>query len=152
MDFYRIDETSSKLGITDDEVKQLVKDGKLREFRDAGRTSYKVSEVDALSSEGVSVGEVLERQAAALTAIGIVGKITEDLPDDKLVIQNVEFWGRSERNGGGFAVAWIKKGVGFGELSVCRQKDGQLHCDAEGMSRSFVEEVFDVLLQKLVIE
>ena len=47
--FYNLDETREKLGITEDELKQLVRDGQLREFRDGGEIKYKGEEVDQLA-------------------------------------------------------------------------------------------------------
>jgi excisionase family DNA binding protein len=44
--FYSIQETAEKLGITEDAVKQLARDGKLREFRDGESIMFKVEEVD----------------------------------------------------------------------------------------------------------
>ncbi len=45
--FYSIQETAAKLRITEDEVKQLARDGKLREFRDGESIMFKVEEVDS---------------------------------------------------------------------------------------------------------
>ena len=49
--FYSIEEVVEKLGKTADEVKQLVKEGKLREFRFGANISYKAEDVDALKTE-----------------------------------------------------------------------------------------------------
>lgn len=49
--FYSIEEVVEKLGKTADEVKQLVKEGKLREFRFGANISYKVEDVNALKTE-----------------------------------------------------------------------------------------------------
>lgn len=49
--FYSIQETAEKLGITEDEVKQLAKDGKLREFRDGENIMFKVDEVDNIHDQ-----------------------------------------------------------------------------------------------------
>ena len=49
--FYNLEEVVEKLGKTADEVKQMVKDGKLREFRFGSNISYKVEDVDALKTE-----------------------------------------------------------------------------------------------------
>lgn len=46
--FYSAKEASEKLGKSEDELKGLVRAGKLREFRDAGSVNYKVSDVDGL--------------------------------------------------------------------------------------------------------
>jgi hypothetical protein len=48
--FYSAAEAAEKLGTTEDGVKDLVKEGKLREFRDAGKVNYKVDEVDKMAS------------------------------------------------------------------------------------------------------
>ncbi|HRX85858.1 MAG TPA: hypothetical protein P5572_12645, partial [Phycisphaerae bacterium] len=39
-----------KLGMSADEIKRAVRDGKLREFRDGGKVTYKVDEVDRLTA------------------------------------------------------------------------------------------------------
>jgi len=46
--FYNTKEAASKLGRSEDEIKGLVREGKLREFRDGGSTNYKVADVDGL--------------------------------------------------------------------------------------------------------
>ncbi len=47
--FYGVDEALEKLGLSADELKQLVRDGQLREFRDGGQIKYKGEEVDQLA-------------------------------------------------------------------------------------------------------
>lgn len=49
--FYSAPEAARKIGNTEDGLKALVRDGKLREFRDAGSVNYKVADVDALAVE-----------------------------------------------------------------------------------------------------
>ncbi len=49
--FYSLKETAEKLGKTEDEVKQLAEDGKLREFRDGSNLLFKIEEVNALLEE-----------------------------------------------------------------------------------------------------
>lgn len=46
--FCSIGEAAAKLGITEDQVKNLTRDGKLREFRDRGQLFFKTDEVEAL--------------------------------------------------------------------------------------------------------
>ena len=46
--FYSSKEAAEKLGRNESDLKDLVRAGKLREFRDAGTVNYKVSDVDAL--------------------------------------------------------------------------------------------------------
>lgn len=47
--FYSLEEACEKLGQTGDELKQLVRDGQLREFRDGDQIKYKAEEVDTLA-------------------------------------------------------------------------------------------------------
>jgi excisionase family DNA binding protein len=54
--FYSIQEVSEKLGKTEDEVRQLVKNGRLREFRDGPNLLFKVDEVHALMSDTSAMG------------------------------------------------------------------------------------------------
>ncbi len=47
--FYSTEEALEKLGLSADELKHLVRDGQLREFRDGGQIKYKGEEVDQLA-------------------------------------------------------------------------------------------------------
>jgi hypothetical protein len=49
--FYSIKEVSEKLGKSEDEVRQIVKGGRLREFRDGPNLLFKVDEVNSLLSD-----------------------------------------------------------------------------------------------------
>ncbi len=49
--FYSIKEVSEKLGKSEDEVREIVKSGRLREFRDGQNLLFKVDEVNALLSD-----------------------------------------------------------------------------------------------------
>ena len=53
--FYSAQEAAQKLGKTEEELKGLVRQGKLREFRDAGNVNYKVDDIEALA--GPEAGE-----------------------------------------------------------------------------------------------
>ena len=71
--FYSLQEAAEKLNKTEEELKQIVKEGKLREFRDGPKLLFKVEEVEALMSdtgvmpsEQVPEPEALEPEAAAL--------------------------------------------------------------------------------------
>jgi len=48
--FYTAEEAAERLGRTEEELKNLVREGTLREFRDAGKINYKVDEIDALAA------------------------------------------------------------------------------------------------------
>jgi len=57
--FYSQDEACKKLGMSIDEIKRAVRDGKLREFRDGGKVTYKSDEVDRLAAEDAIADEAL---------------------------------------------------------------------------------------------
>lgn len=65
--FYSLQEAAKKLERTEEQVTELVKQGKLREFRDGSNLLFKVDEVDALAGdEGVPAGtEVAEQPTPA---------------------------------------------------------------------------------------
>jgi len=48
--FYSQQEAAEKLGVTEEEVKQLARDGKLREFRDGPNVMFKIDEVEGLAA------------------------------------------------------------------------------------------------------
>ena len=50
--FYSLQEVCEKLGKSEDEIRQLVQEGKLREFRDGSNLLFKVEDVDVLSGGG----------------------------------------------------------------------------------------------------
>jgi hypothetical protein len=52
--FYNLQEVIEKLGKSEDEIKELIRDGKLREFRDGSKQLFKIDEVDNFVAE---VGE-----------------------------------------------------------------------------------------------
>ena len=49
--FYSLQEAAEKLNKTEEEVKHMVKQGKLREFRDGPNVMFKIDEVEALMSD-----------------------------------------------------------------------------------------------------
>jgi len=49
--FYTLDEAKVALGKNEEEIKQLAREGRLREFRDGPRLMFKADQVDALRSE-----------------------------------------------------------------------------------------------------
>ncbi len=50
--FYSMDEVCEKLGKTPEQVKELVRDGALREFRDAGKIFFKSEDVEKITTGG----------------------------------------------------------------------------------------------------
>ncbi|MEA3225173.1 MAG: helix-turn-helix domain-containing protein [Planctomycetota bacterium] len=63
--FYSLQEAIEKLSKTEEEIKQLIADGKLREFRDGANLLFKVEEVEALMAESSEAGleEIPEPEA-----------------------------------------------------------------------------------------
>ena len=49
--FYSQQEAAEKLGMTEEEVKQLAAEGKLREFRDGANVMFKIDEVEGLAAD-----------------------------------------------------------------------------------------------------
>ena len=49
--FYTLDETKVELGRTEDQIKQLTREGRLREFRDGARLMFRADQVDALKGQ-----------------------------------------------------------------------------------------------------
>ena len=49
--FYTTEEAAQKLGVNGDQLKALISENKLREFRDGARVMFKVDQVDKLSSD-----------------------------------------------------------------------------------------------------
>jgi len=67
--FYSLQEVVAKLKKTEADVKQMVKDGKLREFRDGAKVLFKADEVDKLAEEHApldlsAAGEIAKADAA----------------------------------------------------------------------------------------
>lgn len=76
--FYSLEEACEKLRMTEDQIKELVRNAQLREFRDAGKVNYKVEDVDKLvESLGVGgpsgSGELVLEPADEESAVGLSG-------------------------------------------------------------------------------
>ena len=56
--FYTLEETKGALGLNEEEIKQLSREGRLREFRDGPRLMFKADQVDNLKSE-LAGGDVI---------------------------------------------------------------------------------------------
>jgi hypothetical protein len=79
--FFSLKETAQQLGKSEDQVKQLVKAGKLREFRDGANLLFKIDEVNALVSEGIDVG---------LEAVDLEETPAEEQPVEEQPVEAVE--------------------------------------------------------------
>src|SRR4051812_30103583 len=49
--FYTLDEAKAALGKNEEEIKQLSREGRLREFRDGPRLMFKADQVESLKAE-----------------------------------------------------------------------------------------------------
>jgi excisionase family DNA binding protein len=76
--FYSLKETAERLGVTEEQVKQLAKDGKLREFRDGSNLLFKIEEVNALAAEEAElpVGDLELSDSAA-------AELPAEIPEDQ---------------------------------------------------------------------
>lgn len=86
--FYSAQEASERLGKTEEDLKALVREGKLREFRDAGSVNYRVSDVDALagSAAPATVESALGGSASGTAAgASATGEIVLEPADDSAV-------------------------------------------------------------------
>ncbi len=54
--YYSLEEAVQKLGCNEEQLKAMVRNGKLREFRDAGKLNYKVDEVDLIVAQQSALG------------------------------------------------------------------------------------------------
>ncbi len=90
--FYSLQEAIEKLNKTEEEIKQIVADGKLREFRDGVNLLFKVEEVDTLMAGSSDAGleDILEPEAAEPKAIEPEALEPVDLEPDALEIGDLE--------------------------------------------------------------
>lgn len=76
--FYSLKEAAERLGKTEDEIKQLAKEGTLREFRDGSNLLFKIEEVDALLTGGADLEAVdLEAELEAAAPEEALAEIAE---------------------------------------------------------------------------
>ncbi|MBN1818080.1 MAG: hypothetical protein JW828_12030 [Sedimentisphaerales bacterium] len=70
--FYNIQEVVEKLGKTELQIKEMVREGKLREFRDGSKLLFKIEEVDKLAAESapldLTAADEIAKADAASTA------------------------------------------------------------------------------------
>jgi len=81
--FYSLKETADRLGKTEDEVRQLAREGRLREFRDGSNLLFKIQEVNALLAENIDMGAEDELELEELSE-------TAEQPADNIEDEPVE--------------------------------------------------------------
>lgn len=79
--FYSLEETAQKLGITPEQVKQLVVEGKLQQFRDRTNLMFKRDQVDQLAQEMASAGSAAGGSGGPIPLAEDTGKL--ELADSK---------------------------------------------------------------------
>jgi excisionase family DNA binding protein len=67
--FYSIEEAAERLGVNQDQLKQMAASGKLQQFRDRDKLMFKRDQVDAMAQKGGTAGG----SASGLTAAGASG-------------------------------------------------------------------------------
>jgi excisionase family DNA binding protein len=85
--FYSLQEAAERLNKTEEELKQIVKEGKLREFRDGSNLLFKVEEVEALMSD---TGVMPSEQAPEIEALELEAAEMETLEPEALESEIVE--------------------------------------------------------------
>lgn len=87
--FYSLEEVIEQLSTTEDAITQLVKDGKLKEFRDGDKVLFKVDQVQGLASESDDVVE-LTADEEELISLEDDGEELVSLSDDDVAPLAVE--------------------------------------------------------------
>lgn len=83
--FYTAEEAADRLGRSEEQLKGLVREGKLREFRDAGTVNYKVGDVDALvESAPPAVDSADSSEDSALSASASGDILLEPVEDSSI--------------------------------------------------------------------
>lgn len=80
--FYTLDEAAQRLGVSTDEVRQMVSRGQLQEFRDRDKLMFKVEQVDLLAG-GKDEGEIplagdLEPLSLSGSGTGVAAETTKE--------------------------------------------------------------------------
>ncbi|MHC4685600.1 MAG: NINE protein [Planctomycetota bacterium] len=95
--FYSLEEATERLNKTEEELKEIVKDGKLREFRDGPNLLFKVDEIEALmsdtsisASEETPAPEALEPEELALETPEPEMPAPEALEPEELALETPE--------------------------------------------------------------
>ncbi|UCF15112.1 MAG: hypothetical protein JSW59_17020 [Phycisphaerales bacterium] len=84
--FYSLQEALERLSMTEEQIKQVVADGKLREFRDGPNLLFKVEEVEALVPQAgdEALEEALEPEAPEAEESELIALEAEDLEPAEL--------------------------------------------------------------------
>ena len=124
--YYNQEETLAKLGITEDQLRGMVRSGELREFRDAGKLNYRTEEVDRVARDraaGTTPGE-----SGSLSLMD-TGEITL-APDDSDPGTASKPSGGGKRGGSDAPIELT--GSGSGDMALTGSDSGGLKLDESG--------------------
>ncbi|MFZ0035652.1 MAG: helix-turn-helix domain-containing protein [Sedimentisphaerales bacterium] len=100
--FYSLQEVAAKLNKTEDEVKEIIKQGRLREFRDGSNLLFKVDEVESLLSDtSITASRRTSTKAKQVTE--------ED--EISLAPESSEGPAKEDESGGADTIAMTGKGI-----------------------------------------
>jgi len=86
--FYTMEETKAALGRTEEEIRQLAREGRLREFRDGARLMFKADQVEQLKAELSGSGDALNIAPDTDAPIGLADSRTGAGPAKDLGISS----------------------------------------------------------------
>ena len=82
--FYSLEEAADKLGMTQEEVKQLATEGRLREFRDGSNIMFKIDEVESLlTSDDAEQIEDLDLASEPVAEADDIDELLDLEPEDE---------------------------------------------------------------------
>jgi hypothetical protein len=90
--FYTLEETKGALGMNEEEIKQLSREGRLREFRDGPRLMFKADQVDNLKAElGGSSDQISLGPSDSGAPIGLADSRTSPLSGSGISLADTDF-------------------------------------------------------------
>lgn len=63
-----------------------------------------------------------------------------------LTVDDIDTWAEHDNNKGGIAISWSADDIGFGEITIVKDKDGSIRIQSECMGKEFVKAVLDKLV------
>lgn len=63
-----------------------------------------------------------------------------------LQVDEIETWGEWENNNGGMKIHWSTDDIGFGEITILKDKNNNIIIDSECMSKAFVKAALDKMV------
>lgn len=139
--YYNLEETMAKLNCTEDDLRGMVRTGKLREFRDAGKLNYRCEEVDKVLAEQRNVGgNILGHDSDGLSADDLAEIALAPLDSDTGITKALSGSGTGPAVGGsGSSAAMSGSGSavslsGSGTAPAMGQKESPIDLGGSGTS------------------